>query len=148
MDYDFYDYADFKEAEWAEVWPRDIKIDEARAELTGFFNENTEGVFYLKQVEVFFERKFYHWITAKAVNELIEDGFLRTEEVPLGEGARVKFVFNKKLRYFKRPISKCMELIREYSDPVIAIACGRQAEVLLFNALTRRIEGSCQKDKT
>lgn len=138
MDYDFYDYEDIEEAEWPEEWPRDAKIDEAREELTKFFKERAEGVYYLKQLEVFLEKRFFHWITAKAANELIEEGFLGKEEVPLQRGTSVKFVFNRRLRYYKMPINKSIKIIREYANPTIAIACGRQAEVLFFNALTNK----------
>jgi len=83
MAYDFYDYGDLEEEEWPESLPRDVKIDEAREELIKFFQENNEGVYYLKQLEVFYEKKFFHWIIAKAVNELIEDKLLGKEQVPL-----------------------------------------------------------------
>jgi len=92
----------------------------------------------MQQLEVFFEKQFFHWITAKAVNELLADGLLRFEEVPLLGATRVKFVFNKKHRYNKREIKKNIEVVREYADPIIARACGRQAEVLFFNALTSK----------
>lgn len=144
MGYDFFDYEDmeegfydFGEEEWHEEWPRDVKVDEAKEELAKFFNENAEGVFYLKQLEVFLEKPFYHWITAKAVNELINI-HLRKEEVSLQKGTIVKFVFNKKHRYHKRQIKERIEVIREYSNPTIAIACGQQAEVLFSNALMNR----------
>jgi len=47
----------------------------------------------------------------------------------------VKFVFNKRHRYYKRQINRSLEVIREYSDESIARACERQAEVLFLNAL-------------
>jgi len=135
---DFYDYEDIWEEERPESLPRDIKIDEARETLLDFFNEHDEGVYYLKQLEVFFEKKFFHWLIAKAVNELIEEGLLGKEEAPLQKGTSLKFVFNKSLRYYKRPIKKCIKIVKEYANPVIAISCGRQAEVLFFNALTNK----------
>jgi len=141
MDYDFYDYEDIEEEEWPESLPRDVKIDEARGELSKFFDENDEQVYYLQQLEIFFEKKpfgFYHWITSKAVSELIEDELLEREEVPLSKGTSVKFVFNKKFRYHKMSIKRSIEVIRQYSNPTIAIACGQQAEVLFFNALMNK----------
>lgn len=138
MAYDFYGYEDIGEEEWPEGRPRDAKVDEAREELTRFFKEHAEGVYYLKQLEVFFEKCFFHWITAKAVNELIEDGLLGKDEIPLSKGTKVKFVFNKRYRDHKMPIRKSIEIIRQYSNPTIAIACGRQAEVLFFNALMNK----------
>ena len=50
----------------------------------------------------------------------------------------MKFLFDTKNRYYKRQIKKCIDVIREYSDHVIARACGEQADVLFFNALVRR----------
>jgi len=72
------------------------------------------------------------------VNELVAGEVLRAEEVPLLGATRVKFVFNRRHRYYKREIKKCVEVVRQYSTPDIAIACGRQAEVLFFNALVGR----------
>jgi len=135
--YDYnYDYDEYPEEEYKE---RDYKIDEAKEELKGFFTEHKEEVFYLKQTQVINEKKFYHWITAKAINELESiDEVLRSEERTLIGKTRVKFFFNKKLRYYKRKINRNLEIIREYSNPDISIASGRLAEVLFLNALLKR----------
>jgi len=134
IDWD-YDYYDVEEEEWPSGYPRDVKIDEARAVAIEFFEKNDERVFYMKQLEVLFEKQFFHWIMGKAVNELVAEGVLRAEEVPLLKATKAKFVFNRRHRYYKREIKKCVEVVRQYSSPEIAIACGRQAEVLFFNAL-------------
>lgn len=86
----------------------------------------------------FFEKRFFHWITAKAINELIDDGLVKSEEVPLLGSTRVKFVCNRKHRYYKRQTNNNIKIVREYSDPSITRACGRQAEMLFFNALTNK----------
>jgi len=138
LDADFYGYEDILEEEWVEKYPRDIKIDEAKEELVKFFMEKNESVFHMQQLEVFFEKRFFHWITAKAINELIGDGLVKFEEVPLLGPTRVKFVFNRRYRYYKRQINNNIKIVREYSDPSITRACGRQAEVLFFNALTNK----------
>ena len=133
-----YDYLDIEEAEWPEELPRDIKIDEAKEEIIKFLNENNRKVYYLKQLEVFFEKKpfeFFHWITAKAVNELISERLLGVEEVPLQTEIGLKFAFNKKFRHHKMLMRRCVEIVRRYASPTIAMACGWQAEVLFFNAL-------------
>ncbi|MBI4286499.1 MAG: hypothetical protein HY670_11485 [Chloroflexi bacterium] len=131
-----YDYEGPEQEEWPENLPRDVKIDEAKRELEKFFAGNRDKVYYVKQLEVFFEKRFYHWIVAKAVKELVGDGLLGEEEIALQRGTFVKFLFDKRLRYYKRQINRNIEVIRAYSNPNIAIACGRQAEVLFFNALT------------
>lgn len=137
--YDYnYNYDEYPEEEYEE---RDYKIDEAKEELKEFFTEHKEEVFYLKQIQVIFEKKFFHWITASVINELTIDGILRNEKTPLSEEMeeiRVRFMFNKSLRYYKRKIEKSLEIIREYSNPDISIASGRLAEILFLNGFLKR----------
>lgn len=120
-----------------EGW-EDAYVEDAKAALTGFFAERTGEVFYLKQLEVLFEKRFFHWITAKAANQLIADEVLRAEERPLLKGTRVKFVFHRSHRYYRRQVNRSLSIIREYSRPGIARACGRQAEVLFLHGLASR----------
>lgn len=133
----YWDYEGLEE-EWLERYPRDKAVDQAKEELEEFFRANDEDVFYMQQLEVFFEKQFFHWITAKAINELIRQGRLKAEEQPLLGATRVKFVSSKRHRYNKLQIREKLRVVREYSNPVIASGCGRQAEVLFFNALTAR----------
>jgi hypothetical protein len=125
------------ELAWEEKW-EDAYVEDAKAELRAFFTERSQQVFYLKQLEVLFEKPFYHWITAKATNQLIAERWLRAEEVPLGDATRVKFVVHRSHRYYRRQIGRSLEVIREYSRPEITAACGEQADVLFFNALASR----------
>jgi hypothetical protein len=133
------DEYDFYENEEYEI-KRDNKIDEAKEDLIRFFNERGNDVYYMRQLEVFFEdiffeKKYYHWITGKAINELISERVLSSLVEELIGPTRVKFVFNKKHRYYKRQINEKLKVVREYSQPNIAIACGRQAEIMFLNAL-------------
>jgi hypothetical protein len=137
IDDDFFDYEEFYE-EWRKGLPRDKKVDEAKEALIEFFEENNEDVFYMQQLEVFVEKQFFHWITSTAINELIDEGLLAAEELPLLGATSIKFVFNKGHRYHKRQINEKLQIVREYSDPAIAGACGRQAEVLFLHALANR----------
>jgi hypothetical protein len=134
---DFFDEEEFYE-EWRKDLPRDKKVDEAKEALTEFFEENNEDVYYMQQLEVFFEKPFFHWITSTAINELIDEGLLKSEELPLLGATTIKFAFNKRHRYYKRQINEKLQIVREYSAPAIAGACGRQAEVLFFTALAHR----------
>jgi hypothetical protein len=122
---------------WEEEW-EDEYVEDAKVALRAFFAERSQEVFYLKQLEVLFEKPFYHWITAKATNQLIAEGWLRAEEVPLGDATRVKLVVHRSHRYYRRQIGQSLEVIREYSRPEIAAGCGEQADVLFFNALASR----------
>lgn len=90
---DDYFYDDFEAPEFERE--RDVKIDEAKESLKKFFMENNRRVFYMKQLGVRFEKEFYHWISARALTELIAERYVKTVEMPLlGEGARVKFLFD------------------------------------------------------
>ena len=131
------DYEDFEE-EWPEGYPRDKVVDQAKEALEEFFRANDEDVFYMQQLEVFFEKQFFHWITSRAINELIGEGRLKAEEHPLLGPTRAKFVRDKAHRYHKLQIREKLKVVREYSNPTITEACGRQAEMLFFNSLTNK----------
>jgi len=102
-----------------------------------FFEVNQTNVFYLKQIEVKFEKLYFHWIIAKAVDNLI-GSHIRQKRMSLWKGTPIKFLFHPKLRYHKRKIGKKLKIIRAFSDPQVTRAFGRQAEVLFFNALTNK----------
>lgn len=120
---------------------RDAAIDEAKEAIWKFFEENDERVYYITQLEVIFESKpwrFFHWITYKAVNELIEEKLLGCEEVEADLRSTVKFVFNKRFRDHKMPIRRSLEVLKSFSEPRVSQGCGFQAEILFFNALVGR----------
>jgi hypothetical protein len=117
---------------------KDVAVEKAKEALIEFFLRNNKKVYYIMQLEVLFESKpwkFFHWVTYNAINELLGENFLDFEEVKLQEKTTAKFVFNKKFRDHKMPIRRSLEVIKAYANPVIAQACGLQAEVLFFNAL-------------
>jgi len=135
---DIYREYEPSEDEGREGYPRDKVVDQAKEALTEFFENNDEDVFYMQQLEVLFEKPFFHWVTFAAINELIDEGVLKPEERPLLGETRIKFVFKRGYRYYKRRIREKLQVVREFSDPAIGEACGRQAEVLFFNSLANR----------
>lgn len=98
------------------IWRYDKKVEEAKDVLRTYFNQNRHTVHYLKQIEIKFEKQFFHWIIAKAVNELLSEKFLKFEPAPLGRGTSVKFVFERRHRYYRRQIKEAMKIIKEYSN--------------------------------
>ncbi len=56
-----------------EELPRDTKIDEAKEELRSFFSDRSKEVFYERQLQVIFEKQFFHWITVDALRELVAE---------------------------------------------------------------------------
>lgn len=135
IDY-FDDWPDFEEEEFE--YPRDSSIDAAKIAIMAIVKENSRRIFHIQQLLVFLEKTFFHWITARGINELIDEGSLGTDEEELIGATRVKFVFHKSYRYYKTEVKQKIEIIRSYSEPDFTRACGRQAEVLFFNALTNR----------
>lgn len=92
---------------------------------------DTEVPYHRKQIEVLFERKYFHWVTDRAVNTLLEEGFLQEEKTAIAH-----FVWRADIRYIKREIKKHEKIIQRYSDPIITKAIGDYAE-LLFSFLFR-----------
>ena len=60
-------------------WPRDPHLDQAKADLMEWFEAKQVGVFYGRQIEVIFEKKYFHWITHKALKELTNGGLVATD---------------------------------------------------------------------
>ncbi len=87
---------------------------------------------------MFFEKQFFHWVTARAVSSLLKDEALGTELAPIEGATKARFVFSKKHRYYRRQIDKTLAIIRQYSRPEIAVACGEQADTLFCHGLLKR----------
>lgn len=125
------------EGEEEEGRRRDTKIDQAKAEIVAMLEANPETVYYIKQVQVLFEKEFFHWITGRAVGELIAEGTVGHEDVPLRHG-KARFVFNTGHRYRVREIERAVSAIEAYSDSEMARACGHWAENTFLVALMER----------
>jgi hypothetical protein len=80
----------------------DEYVEEAKPALLKFLDEHREKVFYLKQIQVLFEKPFFHWVTARALYGLEDEGLLRSEIRESPKGTRVRLVFHKSHRYRQR----------------------------------------------
>ena len=60
-----------------EEQPRDPVVDQAKDAMRAFFDQERTNVFYKQQLEVIFERDFFHWVTSRA-SELAADGHIVT----------------------------------------------------------------------
>lgn len=125
---DEFDFGDFFEE--PEGRPRDSKVDDAKALLLErFFPEGSKEVFYGRQLEVKLERKFFHWITKKALNELVQEGSIAFCEESAGY-LKAHFYWPRRHRYPRRQIRETLALIAEFSDPNFTRALGQQGELL------------------
>lgn len=127
------DYDDYLEEGDVETERINYKA-KAKDDLTLFFDES-DKVFHKTEIEIKFEKEYFHWITAAAIKELIDEEILREKRMPLPRGAEVKFVFNKRLRYHKNKIKRKWKVIKEYSDPFMGRASGIHTELLFLIAL-------------
>ena len=116
----------------------DTYVQQAEADILALFDEYPDRVFYYRQLSVLFEHKYFHWVTNMAAHSLVDKRRLATIEIPFGEKSRLKFVFRRGLRYYRRIIQKSVDIVRRYSEYDVAEACGQQAELLFLSALAER----------
>ena len=64
------DYDDFPESPedyYESGYAKDQYYQAAQGDVKGLFESNKEGVYYIRQFQVRFEKKYFHWITNNAV---------------------------------------------------------------------------------
>ena len=110
---------------------RDRQIDAAKQVLMArFFQDAGTAVYYGRQLEIALEDEFFHWITKKALNELVEEGQIKFELGRLDHHV-AHFYMSRRHRYPRRQISQTIGLIAEFSDPTFTRALGHQGESLV-----------------
>lgn len=114
---------------------RDRKVDEAKSDLMAkFFVEGGQEVFYGRQLEVWLERSFFHWITRKALVELREEKRIGFSEEATAQH-KAHFYWPKRHRYPRRQIAEIVRLIDEFSEPEFTRAVGHYGEMLFDSSL-------------
>src|SRR5437660_3725820 len=88
----------------------DARELEARDHLREFFNKNREDVFFSRQLEVFNEQNYFHWITNRAVRDLEAEGLIKSEWRKLSTGTSIKLVWHKGYRFFRRSANSLVKL--------------------------------------
>lgn len=96
-----------------------------------------DSVFYKKQIQVIFEDQYPHDVTGKAVNELIDDKFLKDELRAFGKNMHVIFVRRRKLRYVATMIKEKTNIITRFSDDEVNDGAGKYAEILFNHLFTK-----------
>jgi hypothetical protein len=131
MDHDAY-LDDFEE----EYHSPDRVEKQAVDELRLFFEVNRQ-VFSSRQIQVIFERKYFHWITLRAMRILADEGVVRIEQRTLSYGAPINFVWHKSNRYTRREIKEVQDLVERYSHQEFTAALGNTAELLVSDGFGR-----------
>ena len=118
---------------------RDSFVDQAKDNLKRFFGENRESVFYQRQLQVIFEKPYFHWVTARALSELVAEGAIASEplRLPGSETASGSIVFYRATgyRYWKREADEVMKLVTRFSDSSFTSALGAHGETMFDAAL-------------
>jgi hypothetical protein len=117
---------------------KDTEEERARARLLAYFEDNPDRVFYSRQLEVLFEREYFHWVTNRAVRRLIAEGRVRTEARRLTTGSELKLVWNRKYRFYKRAADEVFRLVDQYTVAATDGALGLQGEHLVLAAFARQ----------
>jgi hypothetical protein len=116
----------------------DSEEAKARARLIGHFEDNPESVYYSRQLEVMFEREYFHWVTNRAIRRLVEEGRIISEPRKLGLGSEIKLLWHRKFRFYKRAASSVFDLVDRYSTSATDGTLGLQGEHLTMAAFARR----------
>lgn len=122
------------ETEGPAEYERDAYVDLAKEDLNGIFSENPKSVFYQRQLQVIFESKYFHWVTVRALAELVDERLVASEELPLPSG-RIIFYRSPSYRYWKRAANEIVGLVSRFSTPEFAHALGAQGETMFDAAL-------------
>lgn len=112
-----------------EVGPTDASAVQA---VERFFEENRERVFFSRQLEVGFEKTWFHWVTSRAVRNLIERDVIRDERREMVTRGELHLMWHRSYRYYKREAASVVALAEEYADPNIGAALGLQGEALVL----------------
>jgi hypothetical protein len=131
VDWDDFDYED-------KAFPADEYEKSARDTLTVLFDERRRRVFFANQLAVLNERRFFHWVTSRAIDDLIGEGVIATETRQLSAGGEMKLLWHKSHRYCKRDAKRIVELVELYGSPSIRAALGLQAEALVLEGFAKR----------
>lgn len=130
------DFEDLEE--WYQ--PEEYKPDEyflrAKEALKSLYDNNKESIFYIRQLQIKFEKEYFHWITYNAIESLLKEGFLKVVPKKTSSlGTPIKFLTHYTNRYSKRDINELAKIIEEYSHENITRSCGHRAEDLFALSL-------------
>jgi hypothetical protein len=112
----------------------DPQIPAARDAVLAMFAASPTQVFYSRQIEVRLEKDHFHWITNRAIRELIAGGDIKGDIVQLKTGGEIHLLWPKQFRYFRRSAKRVIELVESYSVNTFARLVGYTGEMLVGDA--------------
>lgn len=124
----------------AEQHERRIDPFEGKAleELTRLFDGNPERVFFSRQLEVRFENRWFHWVTNRALRDLIKTEVIRSETRRIAHGNTIHLMWHRRNRYYRREAARLVKLVQEYANPTVGAALGLQGELMVLEGFASR----------
>jgi len=132
------DYFDYEE--YYPDYTSDPAFVACKDALTRFFRRK-HTPYYLTQLEVFFEKQYFHWITCRAIKSLVSDGYLTEHPITTKYGSPVIFVARSTPKSDKREqitqthIKSKVRLIETISKPEFTNTIGKHLEFLVKSEL-------------
>ena len=117
--------------------PTDERQVEARQCVVELVEGNKKAVWFSRQIEVLLEGKFFHWITNRAVRELVDQHFLKGDVRNLKTGGEIHLVWHKGNRYYRREATALLRLVNAYADPNVSGAIGLHGETMVLEGFAR-----------
>jgi len=111
---------------------------QAQEDIKKLYEEDKKSVYYIRQIQLKFEKKYFHWITNNAIIGLYKLGYLKDLRIPREKGTSTRYFIHRSNRYAKRKINEVEAVIEEYSQDHITRSCGHRAEDLFCKALAMR----------
>jgi hypothetical protein len=115
--------------------PRDPVVDQAKDAIRRFFDEERANVFYKQQLEVIFENDFFHWVTSRALSELVAEGHLAVEQEELPGVGMIMLFHATTHRYWRRQAQEVIALVSKFSAPAFTAGIGAQGETMFDASL-------------
>jgi len=140
-DNDYIDYYDDYEPDEQQWYKPDSYFLDAKEEIRKLFDDEKKTVLYMRQLQIKYEKKYYHWVTHNAVVSLNKEGYLKQINISVDVSGNVlhfHFFTHHTNRYAKREANTLAKVVGEYSQDHIMRSCGNRAEILFAEGLAGR----------
>lgn len=111
--------------------PNDPAVIRAADKLRRFFEDHPEDVYYETQLCIFFEKDFFHWVTARALKELRENREIGSELQEKPPNVTLRFFFHRRNRYWRRRAAEIRKLVQIFSAQSFTESIGLQGESMI-----------------
>src|ERR1035438_4651779 len=89
----------------------DPAVQELEPQLLDYLDAHPDTVFYETQLDVIFEKEFFHWVTARALKDLREAGKIGSALEELSPNVPLRFYFSKRCRYWRRKADELRRMV-------------------------------------